>query len=205
MNQQRRNLTPIQVLGTVIQFGIVGLIDALPLALAASLFFGGQVGRDMWLLGAVLVGSWLPVLNLFQMILQKNPKMTYIPAHSNLRLLIMSAIPFVFMAPILWVATFSSLLLGIAVYVLTDQTLLLALLAALVYQGFNLYRQSQVENAVPMAFTFNVQDMGSVMNQNPFSTSFVQEDDSTRLRSSDDDSDADVIILDTDSFHKKEE
>ena len=198
-----------QIIATTIQFSLVGVANALPLALVATLFFGGQVGKDMWFLGAVLVGSWFPLQSVIRVYIRKSASVNYIPTHLNIPFLILSVLPYFFMAPILWAVTFFALLLGIIAYVLSGQVLLIALLVALGYQVFSIFREPQDEEWQNPSFTFNVQDVSSVFAQfsdqsrlGEDTTDLDEEKYSRRLLQSDD---ADIIILDSDSVHKRDE
>src|SRR5215207_6205877 len=97
----------VQLIATLIQFGIVGFIGALPLALLTALIYSPQIGGEIWILGSVLVGSYFPIRSAIGSMLHGSSTINYIPKHFNVPILIVSALAFVFMMPVLWIATFT--------------------------------------------------------------------------------------------------
>jgi len=150
----------VQVIATLIQFGIVGLIGTLPLALLLALLYSPQIGGEIWILAAVLVGSYFPIHSVIKSMLHGSSSINYIPKHFNVPILIVSALAFLFMIPVIWIATFTALVIGLITYAFLGQNLVLSLVFALAFQLFNVYRQVKASPTSDMSnFVVNFQDM----------------------------------------------
>lgn len=160
--QQPQNSSPIvQVIASVIQFGIVGFLATIPIAFIAALIYGANVGGEIWLLGAVLVGSYFPLRSVIGSILHGTGNVNYIPSHLNLPMLILAAFAFIIMIPVLWMATFFPMIIGLITYAYFGQSLLLALLVSMTIQVVSAYRQIKNSSQMGMShiFTGNLQDL----------------------------------------------
>lgn len=181
-----QNSSPlIQVIATLIQFGIVGFVGSVPLGLIAAFIYQPVIGRDIWLLGAVLMGSYFPLRSLIARITHKEGMLNYIPNNLNLSLLVIGALGFLIMTPVLWMMTFSALIAGIVTYAFLGQHILLALLVALGLQVFTIYRQNQNASNFTTAFNVNFQDMSQRFREN----TLVLDDDDIDVYVMDDDAD----------------
>jgi hypothetical protein len=150
----------IQLIATLIQFGIVGLLGTLPLALLTALIYSPQIGGEIWILGAILVGSYFPIHSVIKSRLHGASSINYIPKHFNVPILIVSALAFLFMIPVIWAATFTALIIGLVTYAFLGQNLALALVFALAFQLFNVYRQVKASPTSDMSsFVVNFQDL----------------------------------------------
>ncbi|MDQ7027976.1 MAG: hypothetical protein Q9P01_16455 [Anaerolineae bacterium] len=178
MQQPKKNSLIVQIIATTIQFGIVGLLATLPLAFIIALIFNASIGGEIWLLGAALVGSYFPIRSLIGSILHGTGNVNYIPAHLNLPLLLLGAMAFVIASPILWMATFFPMIIGLIIYAYFGQSLLLALLVSMTIQIISAYRQVKQSPQTGMSniFTVNLSDLSQRMGQ-------------------------DTIIMDSDNLH----
>jgi hypothetical protein len=150
----------VQVIATLIQFGIVGFIGALPLAILIALLYSPQIGGEIWILAAVLVGSYFPIHSVIKSMLHGSSSINYIPKHLNVPILLVSALAFLFMIPVIWIATFSALVIGLITYAFLGQNLALSLVFALAFQLFNVYRHVKASPANDMnSFVVNFQDL----------------------------------------------
>ena len=150
------NASPIiQVIASIIQFGIVGFVGSVPLGLVVALIYGPIVGREIWFLGAVLMGSYFPLRSLIARITNQNGVMNYIPGTLNMNLLVIASLGFLLMTPLLWIMTFSALVVGLVTYAFVIQNIFVALIAALGLQVYNIYRQNQ--NTQSLTAMFGVQ------------------------------------------------
>jgi hypothetical protein len=150
----------VQLIATLLQFGIVGFIGALPLALLTAIIYSPQAGSEIWLLGAVLVGSYFPIRSIIESRLHGASSINYMPKHFNLLILLVSAMAFLFMIPVLWAATFTAMVIGLITYALLGQSVLLALVLALAFQIVNVYRQVKASPESGMNnFVMNFQDL----------------------------------------------
>lgn len=185
------NASPIiQVIASIIQFGIVGFVGSVPLGLITAFIYGPMVGREIWLLGAILMGSYFPLRSLIARIANQEGVINYIPGSLNLSPLVIGALGFLVMTPLLWILTFSALILGLVTYVFL-QSILLAIVAALGLQVFNIYRQNQNTKSFTTMFNVNFQDL----SQRFGAETLVLGDDDVEVYVIDDDEDREDTYL----------
>ena len=156
----------VQIMATFIQFSMVGLAGSVIPALLVALRYGLEAGGEVWLLGAVLVGSYFPIRSLISSRLH-GTGLNFMPSVLNIPLLVLAAIGFMLTIPFLWLMTFLPMVVGLITYAYFGQSVLLALLFALTLQVVNIYRQVRDAPApdMNMRFVTNFQDVSRQFGQ----------------------------------------
>ena len=137
----------------------------LPAALIAAILFGGAAGGDILLLSALLIGSWMPLTIFLSPQSNNDFLLRLIPASLSPLILLVSALGFMLMTPILWAMVTPAFLVTLLGYILTGQNLLLSLLIAALAQGGFLYLNWQRGGMTATVESLNrVEDMQDSFN-----------------------------------------
>jgi hypothetical protein len=138
--QRNIPITPQAVISMVIIFGLVGIIASLPIALIVAILFGGAVAGDVLLLSALLIGSWLPVTILVSPQSNNDFLLRLIPSSFSPLILLVSALGFLLLIPVIWGMIAPAFLVTMLGYILTGQNLLLSLVIAVLAQAGFVYQ-----------------------------------------------------------------
>jgi hypothetical protein len=214
-----------KILTGFVIFAGLGLLGALPAGFL-GLLAGTQVAGDVYLLATLLISSWFPLKVLIDAYVKKQEPMWSIPPGSNLFSLIILVFGFIVMIPFLYMMTFTAFLAGMLAYLITGNSLILALVAALTIQSFSIYQTAQKEKEMGISNNLFVrfQDMNMSMNydisidtessrvaQEPYNDRPVLLLPAERLREVDDDFDDDfddeqmTITIDSDDTESEED
>lgn len=150
------------LVGLVLFTGI-GLVGAIPFIMLGLIFGNIDTARDIFLLEALILGSWLPLKALID---------TQIKGQFNFRLpnirlsslsLVIVLVGFMLIIPFLYAVTITAFLVGALLYALTGGNLLIAVLAGLAVQIVNMIRGAQREKELGVGnnIFMRVQDMGA--------------------------------------------
>ena len=122
---------------------IIGFIAALPAAIVAALF--GTFTAILLLYGIIIV-AYLPQKMLTDSVIKGQSNFWQVfPTSINPQLLpFILPVSLVFI-PIIWSLTGSAFFLGLIVYMASSQNLVFAIISALIFQQFNVYRASEYE------------------------------------------------------------
>jgi hypothetical protein len=129
-------------------FIALGLVGAFPALLLAYFFSAGQttVAWQVYLIGAVLLASWLPLKAIIDSRVKGQPLNIIFPQQVNSLAVSFALVAFLFFIPVLYFSTFSSFLFAIISYLFINSigysflSFPLALLIALLAQSHALYR-----------------------------------------------------------------
>ena len=129
----------------VFLFIALGLVGAFPALLLAYFFTAGQgaIAWQIYLIGAVLLGSWLPLKALIDSRVKGQPLGLVFPKHINSLAVSFALVAFLFLIPVLYFSTALTFLIAILIYNLSNFPI--AMLAALLVQSIFLYRSAVQE------------------------------------------------------------
>ena len=126
----------------------VGLIGAIPFAILALIFGGVDAARDIYILEAVVLASWLPLKTIIDTQVKGQSSFRIPDISLNSLSLFIVMVGFMIIIPILYFATFMAFLVGALLYNFSGNSLALGLLAGLLVQAVNIYRGTQREKAM---------------------------------------------------------
>ena len=146
----------------LVLFTAIGLVGAIPFIMLGLIFGNVDTARDIFILEALILGSWLPLKALID---------TQIKGQFNFRLpnirlsslsLVIVFVGFMLIIPFLYAVTITAFLAGALLYAFTGGNLLLAVIAGLVVQVVNMVRGAQREKELGVGnnIFMRVQDMG---------------------------------------------
>lgn len=127
---------------------ILGIMGAIPFGILAFIFGNGDSARDMFILEAVLLGSWFPIKFLVDLQVkgQSNFRLPKFSVNQlSIFILLVAAIPLLLL---LYTNTFLSFIFGAFVYRFTGGSILTALILGIGLQAMNIYRGTQREKAM---------------------------------------------------------
>lgn len=147
----------------LVLFIAIGLVGAIPFIMLGLIFGNVDTARDIFLLEALILGSWLPLKALID---------TQIKGQFNFRLpnirlsslsLVIVLVGFMLIIPFLYAVTITAFLAGALLYALTGGNLLVAVFAGLAVQIVNMVRGAQREKELGVGnnIFMRVQDMGA--------------------------------------------
>ena len=126
----------------------VGLAGAIPFAILGLIFGGADVARDIYILEALILGSWLPLKTIIDTQVKGQSTFRIPDIRLNSLSVFIVMVGFMIVIPILYFATFTAFLVGALLYSFAGNNLLLALVAGLFVQIANIYRGSLREKAM---------------------------------------------------------
>ena len=141
----------------------IGLVGAIPFIIIGLIFGNFQTAQHIYALEAIILASWLPI----KALADSQIKGQFNFRLPNIRLssvsLVIIFVGFVLIIPFLYAVTFSAFLAGALLYAFSGGNLVLAILAGLGMQTFNVVRGSQREkdSGVGNNIFMRVQDVGS--------------------------------------------
>lgn len=126
-------------------FIALGLVGAFPALLLAYFFTAGQgaVAWQIYLIGAFLLGCWLPLKALIDSRVKGQPFTLIFPQNINSLAIGFALVAFLFFIPVLYFSTALTFLVSIFIYNISNFPI--ALLAALLLQSILLYRSALQE------------------------------------------------------------
>ena len=170
---------------------ILAFVVALPAATFAGLF--GAFGAILLLYGGIIV-AWLPQKIITDVVVKGQSNFWEVfPTSINSQFLPLILPASLILMPIIWSLTGSAFFLGLIVYIASSQNLVFAIISALIFQQFNIYRASEYEkrtgnaSSIMSAFenmqggmsfqTFTVDASGNVQQRSYGTDTIVQDPD----------------------------